>query len=66
MAASLLHQEVCRLRGAQEESCCRPSSRRLKFWNVSVQRTTALLLLERMRSLGMTSVASNMDASEAP
>ena len=49
MANALLHSEICRLRVAQEESCRKPSSRRrLKLWNVSVQCTTALLVLGRM------------------
>ena len=67
MAKSLLHREVCRLRVAQEESRLRPGSRcRLKLWNVSVQRTTVALLLERTCSASKPSIEFEPDVFKVP
>lgn len=67
MDKTLLHREVCRLRVAQEESCRRSGSRRrLKLWNVSVQRTTAALLLEWTCLLSNVSAEFDLDTIKMP
>ena len=67
MADILLHREVCRLRVAREESRQRPGSRRrLKLWNVSVQCTTALLLLQWTRQPSKTSAGFEASTFKTP